>query len=59
MFRTAATFCNVACRDIVEGLRTCGCTSSSQFEWQRQLRFEFDTALEDVVIRQVSALKEA
>ncbi|KAL3130872.1 hypothetical protein ABBQ38_000201 [Trebouxia sp. C0009 RCD-2024] len=42
-------------RDIVEGLRTCGCTAVAHFEWQRQLRFEFDTAVDDVVIRQVNA----
>ena len=41
-------------RDIVEGLRTCGCTSTTHFEWQRQLRFELDTVLDDVAIRQVS-----
>ena len=42
-------------RDIVEGLRACGCSSTTQFEWQRQLRFELDTVLDDVVIRQVSS----
>lgn len=44
----------LVCRDIVEGLRTCGCTSVPDFEWQRQLRFEMDATLDDVVIRQVS-----
>ena len=42
-------------RDIVEGLRTCGCASTTHFEWQRQLRFELDPALDDVVIRQVQS----
>ena len=41
------------CRDIVEGLHSCGCTSTTHFEWQRQLRFEFDTALDDIVVQQV------
>ena len=47
------TLGNLLLQRHVEGLKDSGCTSSSHFDWQRQLRFEFDTSLDDVVIRQV------
>lgn len=42
------------CRDIVEALRLEGCASVTDFEWQRQLRFECDPISEEIAIRQVS-----
>lgn len=41
------------CRDIVEGLRVQGCTSVTDFEWQRQLRYDCDPVSEEITIRQV------
>ena len=40
----------------MEALRLEGCASVSDFEWQRQLRFECDPVSEDIAIHQVSFL---
>jgi dynein heavy chain len=43
-------------RDIIETLRDEEVSSISDFKWQQQLRYYWDTEKDDIVIRQVNAL---
>lgn len=42
-------------RDIVEALMSAKCTSRTDFTWQMQLRYEYDSESDVVLVRQVNA----
>ena len=46
---------DVHSRDVAEGLITQGIASSGDFEWKRQMRYDWDVTSEVVVVRQATA----
>ena len=42
-------------RDIVEALVVKKCSSKGDFDWQMQLRYEYEPEADQVVVRQVNA----
>ncbi len=42
-------------RDIVESLVAKRCSSKGDFDWQMQLRYEYDAEADSVLVRQVNA----
>ena len=42
-------------RDIVDTLASSGCSSTADFGWQMQLRYEYDVDTDSVLLRHVNA----